>query len=337
MNKNLYAWLFLFVWSIFSFSCSHVSTIENKVHPQTYFLTSDTISIYPYRFANTILLKNNILLLINPMDAGEVHVINTQTRQMAKYSINDSLQVLYPATFPISFFQFGMRSYFHYELINNSLVSSKQNFRLHGQVINKAEWIDRNKYITLGFFRTGLFGLYDKTTKRMNYYGHYPIPIDIPYERNAMEKIVQQFQGSIAYSAKHSKIVYCSDDFAYLSCYYFTGSKIKFQWEKHIIPPPKATIINGFIELDKTVTRGGFSDVTIAGDYIFTSYTQKNVTDSISTVMHSIMVYDMEGCPIVTYHIDCPLSTIAVDLQEKIIYGISKAGESVIVRFNFSI
>ena len=129
--------------------------------------------------------------------------------------------------------------------------------------------------------------------------------------------------------------MYGSSYFAYLSCYHFTGKKLKFQWEKHIVTPPITQIVDGFLESDKTVTRGGFSGVTVAGDYVFASYTQRNVTDSLPGVTHSILVYDMLGNHVATYHIDCSISGIMVDIEAGSIFGISFEDDPVFVRFQF--
>ena len=169
----------------------------------------------------------------------------------------------------------------------------------------------------------------------MNYYGHYPLLVQIPFERKAKDQIVQYFQGNITYSEKHSKIVYCSDRFAYIACYKFTGGKLKFQWENHIVPPPTFRIVNGALEYDRTVTQGGFSDITTAGDYIFASYSQNNITDSIPAGISKILVYSLNGDHIATYPIDYILSAMVVDLEEKSIYGISYRNDPVIIRFRF--
>ena len=169
----------------------------------------------------------------------------------------------------------------------------------------------------------------------MNYYGHYPLSVGIPFDRDAKDRIVQSFQGAIVYSEKHSKVVYGSNRFAYLSCYRFTGGKLKFQWEKHIIPPPAAKIVDGFIEFDRTVTQGRFSDITTAGDYIFACYAQSSSADSIPAEQYNVLVYSMNGDHIATYPVDYTLSTMVVDLKEKSIYGISNKNEPVIVRLRF--
>ena len=273
--------------------------------------------------------------MIDPRDAGEIHTLDTQTGQMSRHSIKDSLKGMNPALFPFSFYQFDMTSYYHYNFDDNRLKLSRQSFRLKGITINRAVQLSEKKYATLGFFRTGLLGLYDEKSREMNYYGHYPRSVYIPMEPLAMARIVQSFQGNIAYSEKYSKVIYCSFNFAYIACYQFTGRKLKFVWEHHIVPPPEVSVVDGYLKREQQEQQGNFSGVTIAGDYIFACYSQKSVVDTMSVNTHQILVYNMKGVQVATFHIDHPLSDIAVDMEEKIIYGISFVYDPVIVRFRF--
>jgi hypothetical protein len=323
--------------------------------PEGYHLNADTICDYPFYFQGSVIMKNSPILMVDQFNAGGIRFYNTRTGimdtiqagivydiltgQPKYFSMNDSTK--YPDAFvqqlPLSFYQSDMSSYYTYTFENNRVKLNRQNFKFRGERINRVVQLNENKYVTLGFFRKGLLGLYDKESKMMNYFGHYPISVAFPLKRNAMERIVQSFQGNIAYSDQHSKIVYGSDSFAYLSCYHFTGKKLKFQWEKHIVPPPSFKIVDGFLEFDKTVTSGNFSDVAVAGDYIFAAYTQRNITDSIPGIAYSILVYDMTGNHVVTYHTDYSISNIVIDIDEGVLYGFSRnvEWEPVIVRFQF--
>jgi hypothetical protein len=331
----LVCWLFAF-----TFSCRH--QVQNEMIPLARHLVADTLCNSPFFFTGTTILKNSHIFMIDPFSAGEMDIYNTKTGQM------DSIRTLHPNYYtkndgtnypdallqqlPISFYHSHMASYYTYTLENDRVKLYRQKLRAY---INRAEQINENMYVTLGAFRTGLLGLFDNKSKVIEFYGHYPLPVDIPFEKNAMRKIVQDFQGNITYSNQHSKVLYASRKFAYLSCYHFTGKKLKFQWEKHIAPPPAYTIVNGLLEFDKTAARGGFSDVAIAGDYIFACYAQKNITDSTPDTTYSILVYDMTGNHVATFHIDSSISSMVVDAEEGAIYGISREIEPVIVRFKF--
>ena len=357
----------LFGWlMVFNYACHH--PVQNEVIPVNRHLNGDIVCTYSFQFQDEfaigitrngqtfwidplqvqgpVILKNGHIFMIDPQNAGEMYILNIRTMQTNHlqterpeyFTANDALRYADALSqhLPLSFYHFYVRNYFHYTLENEKLKLDRQNFGLRGIYINNAEQLSENKYVTLGFFRTGLLGLYDSKSKGMKYYGHYPIPVDIPFESSAMERIVESFQGNIAYSDIHSKVVYSSTNFAYLSCYQYTGEKLKFQWEKYIVPPPATQIVDGTLETDKTVTQGGFSDVAIAGDYIFACYTQTNIVDSIPDVTHSILVYDMAGNPVATFEIDYPISGIMVDMEEGAIYGISREYYNpVIVRFQF--
>ncbi len=304
--------------------------------PETFTLVCDTICDYPYFLKGEVLLKGNYLVMVNPLNAGNMYVLDTRTGEMTdcNYSIDNKLAELDTTAFPMSFYHYDMGSYYHYKLENGQIKLSRQNLKLKGRDINRAVQLNDHQFALLGFFRTGLLGLYDKQAKTTDFYGHYPLPVDIPFEQEAMRKIVQDFQGNIAYSAQHSKIVYSCDKFAYLSCYHFNGSKLKFQWEHRVVPVPAFAIENGFIELkDQTAPRGGFSDVTVAGDYIFACYTQQIPGDTVA--VYSILAFDMDGHHKATYRTNCPLSTIRVDLPGRTIYGVSRIDDPVIVRSSF--
>ena len=345
----------------FTFAFHH--PLQNEIIPTSRHLNADTVCKYPHPYQEVgikkngriimfshyyqgvTILKNKHIIVVDPFNAGEMHIYNIQTGQMDTlrtshsnyFSVTNNDDTKYRDALlhllPFSFYHFDIRSYYQYTLENDQMKLTRQNLRLKGVFITSAEQLTENKFITVGLFRNGLLGLYDKESKLMTYYGHYPISVAIPRKHEAMENIVHIFQGNIAYSDDHSMVVYASNNFAYLSCYHFTGSMLKFQWEKHIVPPPATKIVDGFLEIDQTVTQGGFSDVAVAGDYIFISYTQRNIPDTT----HSILVYNMSGSHVATYHIDSPISNIMVDEEEGVLYGISREDDKdpVIVRFQF--
>ena len=337
--KLLVLWLI-----VINFSCHH--QVQNEIIPVSRHLTAETVCGYYFLYQGVVILKNDHIFMIDPFNAGGMFIYDIKTRQLDEietehlsyFTANDATKYadVLSQHLPLSFYHFHTGRYFQYTLEDNKVKLTRHNLRSRGgSYITKAEQLSENKYVTLGNFRTGLLGLCDKESNEMTYYGHYPIPVDIPFERNAMERIVQSFQGNIAYSDIHSKVVYGSSNFAYLSCYHFTEEKLTFQWEKHIISPPATQIVDGVLKSDKTVTQGGFSGVTVAGDYVFASYTQKNVTDSIPDITYSILVYDMPGNHVATYHIDCYISGIMVDIEAGSIYGFSFEDDPVIVRFQF--
>ena len=322
---------------------------KNKNIPQedtryvgSFALSGDTIGRYPYFLKGVFFLKDDILIMIDPMNAGEMYMLDTQTGQMSYHSITDSLRDLNPSLFPFSFYQFDMTSYYYYSFVDNHLKFKREGLQFKGITTNRAVRLNENQYATLGFFRTGLLGLYDKKSKEINYYGHYPCAVNVPImERQAVEQIVQSFQGNITYSEKHSKIIYCSSRFAYIACYTFTDSKLSFDWEHHIVPPPEVAVVDGFLKRDSTSSYGGFSSITTVGDYIFAPYWQVSAADwnfrtdfpRLST--DSILVYNMNGVHVATFHTDHPLSDLTVDMERKTIYGLSYVDEPVIVRFRF--
>jgi len=362
-----YKFSVLAVWLIaFNYACQH--PVQNEIVPVSRYLIADTVcglffqdpvievirngqlyKIDPTQSQGAVILKNGHLFIVNPLNAGEMFIYNIQTKQM------DEIQTRHPAYFstddaikyadvlsqhlPLSFYHFYIDRYFHFTLEDNKVKLTRQNLRNTRRRINKAIQISENKYVTLGFFHAGLLGLCDKELNEMTFYGHYPIRVKIPSKSSEMEKIVVNFQGNIAWSDQHSKVVYGSTNYAYLSCYQFTGEKLKFQWEKHIIPPPATRIVDGFPVSDNTVAQGGFSDVAIAGDYVFACYTQRNVSDLISEFTHSILVYDMTGNLMATFQIDYPISNMMIDEEEGSVYGILRGeGERfpLIVRFQFN-
>jgi hypothetical protein len=335
----------------FNTACRH--PVQNEMLPINRHLIADTVCDYPYFFQGAVFMKNGHIFMVDRYNAGDINIYHTasgqtyhiqagimndiRTGQPRYFSANDSTE--YPDAFlqqlPVSFYQSDMDSYYTYMYENRQVKLSRQIFKFRGKRINRVVRINESKYATLGFFHAGLLGLFDQETKLTDYYGHYPVSVVIPSERNAMERIVQSFQGNIACSDQHSKVVYGSSSFAYLSCYLFTGKKLKFQWEKQIVPLPETQIVNGALEYDQTVTRGGFSDVAVAGDYIFASYTQIDFKDSIPEITRGILVYDMTGKHLATYHTDSSITNMVIDLDEGFLYGVSRevAWEPVIVRF----
>jgi len=335
----------LFCWLIvFNFACRH--PVQNEIIPVTRHLVADTVCEYPFFPTGEVILKNGHIFMIDFFSAGKMYIYNTQTEQMDFFqtmnpnylSMADDAEY-YPEAMiqhlPLSFYHSYVDRFYQYSLENNKVKLTRQNLKPKRSYITNVKQLNENKYVMLGLFHAGLLGLCDNESNEIKFFGHYPISVAIPFERPEMEQIVRSFRGSIAYSDKHSKVVYGSRSFAYLSCYRFTGKKLKFQWEKQIVPLPATQVVDGFLESDKTVTRGGFSDVTIAGDYIFASYAQKNVSDSASEVAHSILVFNMMGNLVATFYIDYPISAIMADVEAGIIYGISHEEESVIVRFQF--
>ena len=305
-------------------------------------VSCDSVSLYPYLFRGTIFLKNGSLVMVDPMNAGEIRILDLQTNRTIHYSMTDSLKGINPTLLPFSFYHPSGR-YYHYMMENDRLKLTAQSLRFRGEMVNGGVQLNENNYAIIGYFRK-LLGLYDKKSKTIDYLGHYPVSVQIPFERNAKERMVHIFQvGKIVYSEKHSKIIYCSRNFAYISCYRFTGRNLKFDWEHHIIPPPEVSIINGSIKLDSISPRGGFLSLVTAGDYIFACYQQTNLTESVPVNTYNILVYNMFGNIIASYPIDYPLFAIAVDLEEKTIYGIYSKDDTVgfapflniVVRFRF--
>ena len=344
--KNILPILFVCLMA-FSFACHH--PVQYELVPTGSHLMADTVCEFPYYIEGIAFIKNNYLFMIDKYNAGRIRFYNTRTGKMDSiqagiiidrktgqpkyFSMNDSTK--YPDVFlqqlPLSFYQYDMRSYYTYTFENNKVKLSRQSFKY--KRINRAEPISENKYLSTGHYNTGLFGLYDKGTKLMDYYGHYPQSVADPFDQNWRERELQTPQENFAFSDTHSKVVYASDKFAYLSCYHYTGSKLKFRWEKYIVLQSATKAVNANSESDKSVARGRFSDVAVAGDYIYAGYSQINIPDTT----HSILVYDMRGNHVTTYHIDSPISSIIVDAEGGALYGISRKveWEPVIVRFRF--
>jgi len=314
---------------------------STKWSEETHMMSYDSISVYPYLFQGNFFLKNESLVMIDPMNAGEISVLDLNTSQMMHYSMSDSLQGINHALFPVSFYHFNSGKYYCYLFEYDNIKLYSQNLRFRGNTINRAVQLNENIYLTLGFF-SKLLGLYNNKVKRMEYYGHYPFSVQIPSERKAKNQIAQSFQGEIAYSEEHSRIVYCSRNFAYMSCYRFVKNKLIFDWQQNIIALPQVSIVKGNIKYDRISPSGGFTNVITSGDYIFACYEQSDSTDPVSNT-YNILVYDINGNHITTYDVDHPLLAIAVNLEEKAIYGIMRKDDTVgfapfinvIVRFRF--
>jgi hypothetical protein len=316
------------------FSCTNKAPETIIWSEGTQMVSCDTLSTYSRSFVGNILLKDNSLVIINSQSAEAIHVLDIQTSQRTSYVFKDTLNRIDPALFPISFYHYKTSVYYQYTMENDRLNLSTQKLSFRKETVTSGVHLNKNKYVTLGFFDR-LLGLYDKKSKEMQYFGRYPLSVGIPFDRVARKRIVQDFYGEIVFSEKHSKVVYGSGRFAYLSCYRFTGGKLVFQWEKHIIPPPQFRIINGYLEYDMKDTQSRLSAIATVGDYIFANLSQSNARDSIFAITNNLMVYHINGDHIATYPVDYPLSAMAVDLGEKTIYGISSDYNPVIVRFRF--
>ncbi len=297
--------------------------------PETYTLTGDTICDYPYYLPGPILLNNGYLVMVDPQNAGNMHIYNTHTQQINYYSYKNNLDEADPAVFPLSFFQFDMGSYYWYTLKNGEVKLSRQNFKLKNRFIYNSLPIGKNKFVTLGHFQNGLLGLYDIQSKRLDCYGHGPIQTD--FELN--------FYGNMSLSDDQSKIVYASTvDFAYIACYHLTSRKIKFQWEHFVVPPPSWSMTaDGYVKPNKILPRGNFKGIDISGDYIFTSYSEFNQVDSHIPDQNSIRIYRMDGVLKAICITEYPLYQIIVDTQEKCIYGLAYEEKPVIIRFSLII
>ena len=318
-------------------ACTNLPQTSQEVAEQvkTYVLSYDTISNYPHKLQGNVFLKDNSLIMIDPMNARELYTLDTQTAESNHYSMSDSLKGLNSSLFPFSYYHSSMRYHYRYHLENGRLKLSLQNFRLLGKTVNRVVQLNEKKFAFTGFLPKGLLGTYDKETGETRYFGRYPVSVYIPPERKAAEKILQSFQGELIYDTPHSKVIYCSNNFAYMACYIFTGRKFKLAWEHHVIPPPAVKVYKGFIKTDNDAPCGGFSSVTTSGDYIFAVYRQGKSSDNLSDYTHHILVYNMNGLHVATFDIDCPLSTISVDMEKKTIYGVSYVVDPVILRFNF--
>ena len=320
----------------FLVSCSKSPTQKITWDVDAGILSVDTISTYPYLLGSDLIFQNGFIMLIDPQNAETMFVVDTRTGQKAYYSMSDSLMGLDPAVFPFSFYHSATGIYYQYTLQNGHLTITKQNFRFREVSIKRVKQISKDRYVTLGLFRKGLFGLYNtKKPKTMTYHGHYPLSVPIPFDKNGTELIVQRFQGQMDYSDENERAVYGSYTFAYISCYKLSGSKLKLKWEHHILPPPEVSIVKGSFELDTVSTRGGFTDVKIAGDYIFALYAQRDRAIHASVLERKLLVFDMNGVCIATYPIDFSLYGIEVDLAEKSIYGVSRSDDPVIVQLRF--
>ena len=322
---------------IFFFACCSKSpTQEHTWDVDASTLSVDTVSTYPYLFQSDLIFRDGLIMSVDPQNAETVFAVDTRTGQKTYYSTSDSLRGLNPAVFPFSFYHFVTGKYYQYTLQEGHLTITKHNFRFRGLKINRVNQISKDKYVMLGFFRKGLFGLYNtKRPKEMTYHGRYPLSVPLPPDRHGMESIVQDFQGEMDYSAEHARVVYCSSSFAYISCYKVSGSELKFEWEHHIIPPPEVSVIGGLLKRDTVSMRGGFLDVKIAGKYIFALYGQRDIANPASIYERNLLVFDINGVCLATYPVDFPLSQIAVDLEEKTIYGRSYADVPIIVRLRF--
>ena len=328
MNTRNYTFILLASgFILFNSTCHHQA--ENKeIIPSIQHLITDTVCRYQYVEKGTTFLKNGHIFLIDPRNAGVMYIWDVETGQKDWFVLGDHTD--YPESLvqqlPFSFYQFDwrLRSYFAFSFENNQVKFKRVRFQFSDPIIDRVVQIGENKYVTLGK-QSKLLGLYDNKSKEMAYFGHYPLPVNIPVDQNTRENIVRSFEGAIAYSDSHSMVVYGSFNYAYLSCYRYSGGKLKFQWEKFILPPPSFELVNGYIEEKDTDTEGRVSSVVTAGDYIFAGYRQRDKKDSKLDAKHSILVYDMKGNHLATLHTDCPVSIFAVDLDEQTIYGISSS------------
>ncbi len=312
--------------SILVFSC-HPKQAEYPYQPETYTLTGDTICNYPYYIPGPILLSNGYLVMIDPQNAGSMHICNTRTQQTNHYSYKNNLDKADPAIFPLSFFQFDMSSYYWYTLKDGEVKLSRLNLNLKNRSIYNGLPISKKTFLLLGFFRNGLLGLYDEDSRKLDCYGHTPI------QANYIN-----FYGNIALSEDQSKIAYVSTiDFAYVACYHLTGRKLNFQWEQFIVPPPSWSMTAyGYMKSNETLPRGSFKGIEISGDYIFASYSEFNQVDSYVPDHNSIRIYRMDGVLKAICLTEYPIYQIIVNSQEKCIYGLAYEEKPVIVRFPFS-
>ena len=339
-KRNFYLLFFAGCFVIINFSCFHPAQNE-VVIPSTQHLVADTVCPYQFVFSmGTVFMKNGHIFMIDPKNAGSMYIYNVQTDQKDYYVVNTDMD--YPESLlqhlPFSFYQNDKDSYYTYLFENDQLKLTRESFRFVDPKISNVVQIGENQYVSLGG-HAKLLGLFDGRTSKFKSYGHYPLAVTIPVDRKKRAKLLQNFQGNIDFSQKHSTIVYGSKNCAYLSSYRYSGGKLKLRWEKQILPLPSFELVDGYLNYEKTEQSGNISSVVTAEDYIFASFVQRNNKDSIYEITYSILVYNIKGTHITTLYTDCPISIFAVDLDEKTIYGVNTKADGLIrhiVRLQFN-
>ena len=307
------------------YSCNYPTVTETINDIETTTLIADTLSDYPYHLLHNTKINGNYLFIINPQDAGEMEVLDLEKNEWISYPEESDKINPDKLSIPISFYQFS--KYFEYSPDSLKLHYYKR-FRYKNTEINEVVRLDEDRFVSIGRYRQGLFGLIDIRKNKFEYFGTYPLKISIPFD-GSEEDYFHLFKGKIATTKDRKTIIYGCRNIAYLSCYHLTKrKKLKFAWEKTLIKPDYY-FKDKQLQLNPDVNQGGFLDLCVVNDKIYAGYAKFGRSDSI----RSICTFDMSGKQLAVYQANVPLSRFWVSKNEQI-YGLSAQNEPVIIALN---
>lgn len=185
--------------------------------------------------------------------------------------------------------------------------------------------LDDDHFVFIGMYKDGLFGLWDKPTRALTFFGNYPVEKE--YNDNIL---LSYFNGRIDLSG--DQLVYVSYQFGYISSYKYNKGRLVKLWEKQIGEYLYKENSLGLVFDEKH--KNGFLEVYFAGDNIYALYNGCDGTMG-EEFTNSIIVFTKDGKPIAHHTLPDMISYMKVDSKGEYAYAtyLPMVGEVKLVRF----
>lgn len=299
-------------------------------------LPADTIfELDNYRtFPSLYVLDDASLFLTDIHDFYHYRILNLATGQLSEYQYTGETDTLLIPDFPdlqtsLELFNMGTCTSYRYDMekgkmkvLQNAHLMLDENTPSMGCVK-----IKEDVYVGIPYYGTRLL----KSFKRGKGYfeikewGEFPLK-----GGDGKPACRDHYTGSL--STDNGYLVYASHEFGYISLYKWEKDKLKFQWERRLVPSDCKIRQSGLVFGSEHAH--GFEEVRMASNHIYAlNYVS---TANKSPLKNTITVLDLEGRIVGRYATHETMYALAVDKKEKYLYTtlLRKKGEkSCIVRY----
>jgi len=217
--------------------------------------------------------------------------------------------------------------YYEYAIENGNLsLKDFTRMRLGENSPRQAVRLDEDHFAFIGQYKDGLFGVWEKPTRTLTFFGNYPIVEDY-----TLDILLPYFDGRIDRSG--DQLVYVSYQFGFISSYNYNKGRLVRLWEKQIGDYLYRENSMGLVFDEKHKT--GFIEVYFAGDYIYTLYNGIDETMG-EEFTNSIVVFTKDkGKPVARYTLPDMMSYMKFDSKGEYAYATYSTylGQHKVVRF----
>lgn len=342
--KTLYLSFLVFLFYSLS-SCqfkkleeSHREVISFDNLPETELIMEviADVPVQPYTLSppDLYLVDDTLIALIDLADASSLRFYNlagtnighSHIRKKAdRYAlpVNPNLKTSF------SFLHPNTNIYYEYVIEDGQLrLEEYTRLRMYENSPRHAARLDDGHFAFIGMYKDGLFGLFDKETRVMTFFGNYPVVKE--YNTNLL---LAYFDGRIDVSG--NQLVYVSYQFGYISSYIYEKGRLVKLWEKQIGEYLYRENSQGLVFDEKH--KNGFLEVFFAGDYIYTLYNGCDATMG-EEFTNSIVVFSREGEPVARYIFPDMISYMKIDSKGEYAYAtyLPTVGQVKILRFKLT-